>query len=123
MAKEERQLWCVPWEEGKSRIVPTTGGIAYLTKVVDRIHIVYENKHLMERDFNDFKFFWDLLGAAEAVKYHVGLDFAPESNSLIIFDEADAFIFRDPVKFNALIIGCFCICFTATPDNCDPKGV
>jgi hypothetical protein len=29
---------------------------------------------------------------------------------------------EDPLKFAELINGCFCICFTATPDNCDMKG-
>jgi hypothetical protein len=91
--------------------------------VVETVYIVHENKHLMRRDQEDFKVFWELLDATEAVSYQAGLDFVPKSNSLIIFDEADAFIFRDPVKFEALISGCFCICFTATPDNCDPNGV
>ncbi len=57
------------------------------------------------------------------VKYQVGLDFAPEPNSLIIFDEADVFMFKGSDEFTQLINGCFCICFTATPDNCDSKGV
>lgn len=55
--------------------------------------------------------------------YHVGLDFAPTQGSLILFDEADAFIFREPAKFAALIAGCYCVCFTATPDNRDPAGL
>ena len=91
--------------------------------IVDTVYIVHENKHLMERDSSDFKVFWDMLDAKEFVTYQVGLDFIPKANSLIVFDEADAFIFRDPVKFNSVISSCFCICFTATPDNCDPKGV
>ena len=64
-----------------------------------------------------------MLDVKESVTYQVGLDFIPEVNSLIVFNEADAFIFRDPIKFNTVASGCFCICFTATPDNCDPKGV
>lgn len=57
------------------------------------------------------------------MKYKVGLDFVPEPNSLLIFDEADRFLLKDSARFNKLINGCFCICFTATPDNCDAKGV
>ena len=30
---------------------------------------------------------------------------------------------KDTERFAALINGCFCICFTATPDNGDAKGV
>ena len=36
---------------------------------------------------------------------------------MILFDEADQFTLEDPDKFAKLIKG-----FTATPDNCDPKG-
>lgn len=31
-------------------------------------------------------------------------------------------MFGDTLEFTKLIDGCFCICFTATPDNCDAKG-
>lgn len=65
-----------------------------------------------------------LLGLTEEVaEYKEGLDFVPEPNSLIIFDEADTFMLKDTERFAALINGCFCICFTATPDNGDAKGV
>jgi hypothetical protein len=40
----------------------------------------------------------------------------------VIVDEADLFMLENPLKFAELINGCFCICFTATPDNCDIKG-
>jgi len=78
--------------------------------IVNTVCIVHENKHLMERDLSDFKVFWDMLNVKESVTYQVGLDFIPEANSLIVFDEADAFIFRDPIKFNTVTSGCFCIC-------------
>jgi hypothetical protein len=58
LASNPRQLWCVPWGGGKSRIVPTAGVIAYLTKTATEIHIVYENKHLMQRDQSDFVCYW-----------------------------------------------------------------
>lgn len=31
-------------------------------------------------------------------------------------------MFESPENFAKLINGCACICFTATPDNCDSKG-
>ena len=52
----------------------------------------------------------------------MGLDFVPEANSLVIFDEADRFILNDTGKFAALINSCLCICLTATPDDGDSKG-
>lgn len=77
----------------------------------------------MERDKKDFQVYWTLLGIeGTAVKYHVGINFVPEPNSLIIFDEADVYMLGDPEKFAEMINGCLCLCFTATPDNKDPKG-
>ena len=57
------------------------------------------------------------------MEYKVGLDFVPEENSLIIFDEADRFMLHDTEKFAALLNGCLCICLTATPDDGDSKGL
>lgn len=124
MNKQQKQLWNVPWGKGKSRISATIAAIALLTGVVDVIYIVHESKYLMKRDQKDFQPYWQLLeieGTA-SVKYQAGLDFIPEPNSLVIFDEADEFMFGSPARFTELIDGCFCICLTATPDNCDPEG-
>lgn len=38
-------------------------------------------------------------------------------------DESDTTMFESPEKFASLINGRACICLTATPDNCDGKGV
>ena len=38
-------------------------------------------------------------------------------------DESDTATFNTPDAFIKLINGRACICFTATPDNCDGKGV
>jgi hypothetical protein len=42
---------------------------------------------------------------------------------LVIIDESDATMYEDPVKFREFVAKCACICFTATPDDQDPKGV
>ena len=77
----------------------------------------------MERDRSDFEDFWILLSFDESkIEYHVGLDFKLVEGELVIVDEADTFIFSNTDKFSALISECACVCFTATPDNCDPKG-
>jgi hypothetical protein len=123
MFRNQRQIWCVPWGQGKSRISAALAAIALMTGIVGIIYIVHENKHLMERDQKDFQVYWTLLSIdSTVVKYQVGLDFAPEPNSLIIFDEADTFMLGDTGKFTKLINGCFCICLTATPDNLDAEG-
>ena len=53
----------------------------------------------------------------------MGTDFVCKQGELVIVDEADTFMLNNPEKFAALIQECCCICFTATPDNCDPNGV
>jgi hypothetical protein len=40
-----------------------------------------------------------------------------------LVDESDRIIFGEPKAFAQFIKGKFCICFTATPSNCDPQGV
>jgi hypothetical protein len=42
---------------------------------------------------------------------------------MVIVDESDTATFNTPDAFIKLINGRACICFTATPDNCDGKGV
>jgi hypothetical protein len=36
---------------------------------------------------------------SEKVEYHIGCDFEPKVGELIIVDEADTFIFDEPIKF------------------------
>lgn len=50
-------------------------------------------------------------------------EFAPEGNSLVLVDESDSVTFESPQKFADLIDSKFCICFTATPSNCDERGI
>lgn len=88
-----------------------------------KVHIAFDNKALMERDLKDFESIWILLGCQDKVQYHIGLDFATEETELIIVDESDTASFESPERFAGLINGRACICFTATPDNCDGKGV
>ena len=77
----------------------------------------------MERDLKDFESLWILLGCQDKVQYHIGLDFPTKETELIIVDESDTASFYSPDRFAGLVDGRVCICFTATPDNCDGKGV
>jgi hypothetical protein len=63
-----------------------------------------------------------LLDCEDKVLYHVGCDFPTQEGDLIIVDESDTAMFESPENFAKLINGRACICFTATPDNCDAKG-
>ena len=77
----------------------------------------------MERDKTDFEDLWNLAGCREKVEYPIGCCFEPEANSLILIDESDRVMFESPKMFTDFVDGKFCICFTATPSNCDKQGV
>jgi len=93
--------------------------IALKTSIVEKVHLVFDNIHLLERDKVDFNDLWTQAGCSDKIKYHVGCDFMPEENSLILVDESDLVMFEQPKSFADFINGKFCICFTATPNNCD----
>ena len=78
----------------------------------------------MERDVTDFESYWLLLGYAESkVECHAGLDnWKPSYGELLIIDEIDNIIFRDPLAFSEFVDGCLVIGFTATPDDFNPTG-
>lgn len=76
----------------------------------------------MQRDKVDFESYWLLIGCEDLIDYHVGCDFKPDVGALVIVDEADTFMLGSPAVFTTFIEANACICFTATPDNCDEKG-
>ena len=70
--------------------------VAIKTKMFSNVYLVFDNDHLMLRDRNDFESLWTLLQFNENVTYHVGCNFAPEPNSLVLFDESDSMMFNSP---------------------------
>ena len=64
-----------------------------------------------------------MAGCEDKVEYRVGCDFEPEESFLVIIDESDRIMFGSPKTFANFIENKFCICFTATPSNCDQQGV
>ena len=56
----ERQLWCVPSGDGKSRIMIFDALLGLKTSMFKKAHLIYANKHLMERDKADFEDLWRL---------------------------------------------------------------
>ena len=56
----ERQLWCVPSGDGKSRIMAFNALLGLKTGMFKKVHLIYANKHLMERDKADFENLWRL---------------------------------------------------------------
>lgn len=86
------------------------------------VHLVFENEHLLNRDKADFESLFILLNCHSKVHYHVGCSFVANEGEIIIADESDTLMFDSPENFARLIDGRACICFTATPDNCDSNG-
>lgn len=116
-------MWCVPSGEGKSRILAFVCLIGLKTGMFQKVYLIFDNKHLMERDRADFENLWRFSGCQDKVEYHIGCDFEPEENSLVLVDESDRTMFEQPKSFANFIAKKFCICFTATPSNCDQQGV
>jgi hypothetical protein len=56
----ERQLWCVPSGDGKSRIMIFDALLGLKTGMFKKVHLIYANKHLMDRDKADFEDLWRL---------------------------------------------------------------
>lgn len=46
----------------------------------------------------------------------------PTEGDLVVVDEIDVLMFKDPVKFSETIEGCLVLGFTATPDSFNPTG-
>jgi len=51
----KRQLWCVPSGDGKSRIMVFDALLGLKTGIFKIVHLIYANKHLVERDKADFE--------------------------------------------------------------------
>lgn len=65
-----------------------------------------------------------MLGYDESrIEYHTELNFVCQQGELVIIDEADCFMFRNPSAFKRFVAEVCCLCFTATPDDQDIKGV
>ena len=88
----------VPSGQGKSRITASAAALALLSGAVTKVHLVFESKHLLNRDRRDFEAYWILLGYEESqVEYHLGCNFKPGNGDLVIIDEADAVMFNDSI--------------------------
>ena len=76
----------------------------------------------MVRDKESFKTYRTLLNAAKMWLSKVDLDFEPQANSLIVFDETDRLILTDTKQLVVLINRCLCMCLTAAYGDGDIKG-
>jgi hypothetical protein len=97
--------------------------LAIETGMFSKVYMVFSQSHFMIRDKADFEALWTLIKAGDKVEYHVGSDFEPQENSLILVDESDYLMFRERKRFPSFISKKFCICFTGSPTNNDDRGI
>jgi hypothetical protein len=115
-------MWVVPAGQGKSRITHSIALFLLLTGAAPHIYMVFSSKRLMDRDLEEYTYFWKLAGLTDKVSYRVGLLFDRSDSSMLIIDESDNLLFRDPLQFKAMMATSRCICLTATADDNNRKG-
>lgn len=93
LPKNKKQLYSLHAGTGKSRIQATIALYALLANTAEKVHFVFPNDHLMNRDQRLYKAYFELSSFSVRVFYHMSLDFESTSKDLIIMDEADYFIF------------------------------
>ena len=67
--------------------------IAIETEEAEKVHMIYTNKVLMEKDLNDFKQLWTISKNSDAVVYHEDIEFTVGDGELVIIDEAEEYIY------------------------------
>lgn len=117
------QIWELGGGIGKSRIAATLGLMLLSTRACTRVYFVIPNRGLIVRDREEFKTYWRLSQQESNVEYVDGIDFKPKAKSVVIVDEADFLMFRDPHKFRAFAARQPTICFTATPPEGDADNL
>jgi hypothetical protein len=81
--------------------------------------MVFSNNILLAKDKQDFEKLWSVAGLTCKVEYHEDINFQMSEQELVIFDEADEYIYSSPRAFIDFIKLHYCICLTATSGgNC-----
>ena len=87
---------------------------------------MFTNAVLRRKDQADFGSLWTLSGFGDRVVYHESIGFAADAEGvegeLIVFDEADEYIYDDPKAFLAFIGERMCVCLTATSGGIDQEA-
>jgi len=106
--------------QGKSRVAATSALVNLLIHSKDQsVHFVFPSEYLLKRDKTIFQDLWKLNQLEERVSYHVGIPFHKNPGDLLIYDESDDLLFRNPGEFNTFTDSNPCICLTATPGGSD----
>lgn len=96
--------------------------LALNTGIVTKVHLVFINEVLMHKDKADFDELWTLSGLQESVIYHNDIKFEVTTQELVIFDEADEYIYENTKAFLNFVKQYYCICLTATSGGSTSKS-
>ena len=96
LTRSPRQMWQLRGGIGKSRGIAYRGLIGLLSLGLPRVHFVLPNKMLMQRELQEFGDYWRLSQSEDRVAYHCAFDFQHEPGELIIIDEADFLVLKNP---------------------------
>ena len=98
-----RQIWQIPGGQGKLLIFATIALMLLKSDSgVQRVHLVFSNELLKEKDKQAFENLYLLANVEDQVEYQVGLDFEMGTEDVLVIDEGDVWIYEDPNKFDRL---------------------
>lgn len=115
------QMWDLLGGMGKSRVIHTMA-LMLLLQGYKRVHIVLPTQSLMNREMDEFK---DFFRGNESgrVLYHMDFSFEMNDNEIIISDEADYLMFKNPEGFFAKAKSYPMISMTASVPLTDTKSL
>ena len=131
MLKDHKRLLCqFGAGKGKSRVAAALAYL-FLSTTTKKIYMVYPDRGLMRRDREQCKYLWKYAGLVDEKGFQ-RLQFITDltkieknKKSIIVVDESDAIIMKDPEMFAESTMGCNLevVCLTATPDDDIDEGV
>ena len=68
-----------------------------------KVHIIFTNEVLLKKDRNDFVDLWKLSDLEYVVEYHSDINFSILDGEIIIFDEADEYIYNNAAAFDNFV--------------------
>jgi hypothetical protein len=115
-----KQAHVIPGGQGKSRVAAMIAFIALKSRKYEKVKMIYSSDRLKDKDKNDFANLFKTVNLDDKIVYTTDLSSAsPSDKELLIMDEGDEFIFRDPKTTYDIIKEFDCIMLTATIDGGD----
>ena len=115
-------MWDLLGGMGKSRVIATMA-FMLIEQGYSKVHIVLPTVALMNRDKQEFDDYWTKSSNGQKVEYHTDFNFDMIEGAIIIVDEADHLMFRNPQAFFDKAKLYPMISMTASIPDPDPKKV